>query len=132
MKQNSVATLPHSGQVSQGERVLTFCIRCSHATVIAGIRDSSLLCTQGDKAVAWGGSCPSYSPFDKFSSSKVAASRTARSDAGASTERLPATAAAQQIKEKSTAFDLGFSDLRRCSTADQSGVPDFGDSSDGH
>jgi hypothetical protein len=30
------------------------------------------------------------------------------------------------------AFDLGFSDLRRCSTADQSGVPDFEDCRDGH
>lgn len=109
-----------------------FCIRCSHVALKIGTHDSSLLCTQGDKAVAWGSSCPSYSPFDKFSTSKVAASRTARSDAGASTERLPATAAAQQIEEKLTAFDLRFSDLRRCSTADQSRLRDFEDSPHGH
>jgi hypothetical protein len=109
-----------------------FCIRCSHAVLKIGVRDSTLHCNQGDKAVAWGGSCPSYSPFDKFSTSRVAASRTARSDEGARTDRLPATAAPQQTAEKSTGFDLGFSDLRRCSTADQSGVPDFEDISHGH
>jgi len=30
------------------------------------------------------------------------------------------------------AFDLSFSDLRRCSTADQSGIPDLEDFQDGH
>ena len=69
--------------------------------------------------------CPSFT-------SLVAASRTAHSDAGASTERLPATVAKQKPTEKSTGFDLGFSDLRRCGTADQSGVPVFGDFSDGN
>lgn len=71
-------------------------------------------------------------PADLFTSKLVAASRTARSDEGARTDRLPATAAPQQTVKKSTGFDLRFSDLRRCSTADQSGLPDFEDFSDGH
>lgn len=71
-------------------------------------------------------------PVDLFTSKLVAASRTARSDEGARTDRLPATAAPQQTAKKSTGFDLGFSDLRRCSTADQSRLRDFGDFPDGY
>lgn len=62
----------------------------------------------------------------------VAASLPARSGEAARTDSLPATAAPQQTEEKTAAFDLGFSDLRRCSTADQSGLPDFEDFHDGH
>jgi len=36
-----------------------------------------------------------------------------------------------KVSEECTGFDLGFSDLRRCSTADQSGLPDFEDFPDG-
>ncbi len=69
---------------------------------------------------------------DGIARCRVAASLPARSAEGARTDSLPATAAPQQIEGKSTAFDLGFFDLRRCSTADQSGLPDFMDSGDGH
>jgi len=62
----------------------------------------------------------------------VAASLPARSDEGARTDSLPATSAAYQVEGKTNAFDFRFSDLRRCSTADQSGLPDFGDFQDGH
>lgn len=62
----------------------------------------------------------------------VAASLPALSAAGASRGRLAATAALQQTGEKSTGFDLGFSDLRRCSTADQSRLRDCGDFFNGH
>lgn len=65
-------------------------------------------------------------------SKPVAASLPARSDEGARTDSLPATAASHQTAKKSTGFDLRFSDLRRCSTADQSGLPDFGDFQDGY
>ncbi len=60
----------------------------------------------------------------------VAACLPARSEAR--TDSQPAMASAPQTKEKPTGFDLGFSDLRRCSTADQSGLPDFEDFPDGH
>lgn len=62
----------------------------------------------------------------------VAASLPARSDAGARTDSLPATETPPQAERKTAGFDLGFSDLRRCSTADQSGLPDFEDFPDGH
>lgn len=71
-------------------------------------------------------------PIDLYTSKSVTASRTARSDEGARTDRLPVTAAPQQNEGKSAGFDLRFSDLRRCSTADQSGLPDFEDFPDGH
>lgn len=62
----------------------------------------------------------------------AAASLPARSGEAASTDSLSAAAAPQQIAAKSTGFDVGFSDLRRCSTADQSHLWDFGDFPDGH
>lgn len=62
----------------------------------------------------------------------VAARLPARSDEGARTDSLPATETIPSPEGKPTGFDLGFSDLRRCSTADQSGLPDFEDSLDGH
>lgn len=71
-------------------------------------------------------------PVDLYTSKLVAASRTARSAEGARTDRLPATIAPQQTEGKKSGFDLGFSDLRRCSTADQSRLRDFGDFPDGH
>lgn len=66
----------------------------------------------------------------------VAASLPARSDEGARTDSLPATRAKGESVKNPDGFDLGFdlrfSDLRRCSTADQSRLRDFEDSFDGH
>lgn len=67
-------------------------------------------------------------PVDLYTA-KLAGRLPARSEERASTDSRPATAAPQQSEGKRAAFDLGFSDLRRCSTADQSGVPDFPDNS---
>ncbi len=80
---------------------------------------------------------PSLPPFPPLYARPVAAaSLPARSDEGARTDSLPATLAEGESGTNPDGFDfdfdLGFSDLRRCSTADQSGVPDFKDSSDGH
>lgn len=52
--------------------------------------------------------------------------------AAASARAASHAEAPHQSCKKSIGFDLEFFDLRRCSTADQSGVPDFGDFRDGH
>lgn len=64
-----------------------------------------------------------------------AACLPARSDEGARTDSQPAGANLQTTSKNaknSTPSRGGFSDLRRCSTADQSRLRDFGDSPDGH
>lgn len=101
------------------------CVLCAAATV-GGSGGAGLLCRQLGVSVSWDQVCADYLPFlfaGNAQKTRVVGS-SARSDEGARTDD-PTTPNRRKTDKKSAGVDLGFSDLRRCSTADQSRLRDF-------